>query len=105
MVDLAAVHAVSRPAISRHLRVLGEAGLVRATDHGRERYYQLEPGPLDEVRALLDELGRHQPPVTSHHLDALATEVHRASRDRRRAAGADTGAGTDDQPQPEEHIA
>lgn len=45
VVDLAADHAISRPAISRHLRVLGEAGLVIADDRGRERHYRLDrPG-------------------------------------------------------------
>ena len=42
MVDLAADHAISRPAISRHLRLLSEAGLVTAEDRGRERHYRLE---------------------------------------------------------------
>jgi DNA-binding transcriptional ArsR family regulator len=88
VVDLAALHPVSRPAISRHLRILGDAGLVRATDHGRERHYSLDAAPLAEVRAVLDQLtGR--PPVTEHHLDALATEVKRTTRDRRRGTGAD----------------
>uniref|UniRef100_UPI0011BAA62E metalloregulator ArsR/SmtB family transcription factor n=1 Tax=Escherichia coli TaxID=562 RepID=UPI0011BAA62E len=34
VVDLAAAHPISRPAISRHLRLLGEAGLVAADSHG-----------------------------------------------------------------------
>ncbi|WP_413617242.1 ArsR/SmtB family transcription factor [Gordonia rubripertincta] len=46
VVDLAAEHPVSRPAISRHLRVLGEAGVVAAVDHGRERHYELVSGDL-----------------------------------------------------------
>jgi DNA-binding transcriptional ArsR family regulator len=39
----------SRPAISKHLRVLREARLVRETRVGRERVYQLEPAPLQRV--------------------------------------------------------
>ena len=66
----AAFPAISRPAVSRHLAVLREAGLVADRAEGRERVYSLEPGPLSEVtsyvaqldatwrRALVD-LGRH----------------------------------------------
>ena len=84
VVDLAARHHVSRPAISRHLRVLSDAGLVSADDRGRERHYALEIARLDEVRRLLDELAPVRPPITGAHLDALATEVARTRRDRRR---------------------
>jgi len=83
VVDLAAVHPVSRPAISRHLRILRDAGLVRATDHGRERHYALDPEPLAEVRELVNGLTARRPPVSDRHLDALATEVRRTVRDRR----------------------
>ncbi|KUG57400.1 hypothetical protein AVL62_13300 [Serinicoccus chungangensis] len=47
--DLTAGRGISRPAVSRHLRVLGEAGLVRGQDVGRERHYRLETAPLGEV--------------------------------------------------------
>jgi DNA-binding transcriptional ArsR family regulator len=86
VVDLAAVHPVSRPAISRHLRILRDAGLVRATEHGRERHYALDPEPLAEVRELVDGLTARRPPISDHHLDALATEVRRAVRDGRRSS-------------------
>jgi DNA-binding transcriptional ArsR family regulator len=42
VVDLAADHPVSRPAISKHLRLLTEAGLATAEDRGRERHYRLD---------------------------------------------------------------
>lgn len=85
VVDLAAPHPISRPAISRHLRVLTEAGLVEATDHGRERHYVLlhRADGFDQVRTLLDDLTERPAPITSHHLDALETEVRRTARDRR----------------------
>ena len=41
VVDLAATRPISRPAVSKHLRLLAEAGLVTATDRGRERHYAL----------------------------------------------------------------
>lgn len=46
---LAAEFAQSRPAISKHLRVLRDARLVREERAGRERIYQLEPAPLQRV--------------------------------------------------------
>ena len=47
---LAEAFQVSRPAISQHLRVLREAGLVTEHRVGRERRYRLRAGPLQEVR-------------------------------------------------------
>jgi DNA-binding transcriptional ArsR family regulator len=40
---------MSRPAISRHLGVLRDAGLVHARELGREWHYQLDPGPLGDI--------------------------------------------------------
>jgi len=86
VVDLAARHPISRPAVSRHLRVLTEAGLVSATNQGRERHYALEPGALAPVRELLDRLTLRPPGrLSSNALDALDTEIRRAGRDRRTA--------------------
>jgi DNA-binding transcriptional ArsR family regulator len=45
----AAFSLISRPAVSRHLRVLREAGLVVAVQDGRERRYSLDPAPLAQV--------------------------------------------------------
>jgi len=83
--DLAAGHPISRPAISKHLRLLIDAGLVTATVHGRERHYALSPSGLAPVSDLLAELavpsaGGWLAPAA---LDALDTEVRRTSRDRR----------------------
>jgi DNA-binding transcriptional ArsR family regulator len=52
--ELAAEFAVSRPAVSRHLRVLREAGLVHERRQGRLRLYRADPAPLEELRAWLD---------------------------------------------------
>jgi DNA-binding transcriptional ArsR family regulator len=47
--QIAARFPVSRPAISRHLRLLRRARLVREQRAGRLRVYHLAPGPLEEV--------------------------------------------------------
>ncbi len=77
--------AISRPAVSRHLRVLRQAGLVSDTADGRRRVYTLVTAPLDEVARWLDRLTR--PSAWQHRLDALETEVYRTRRERRTAAG------------------
>ena len=55
---LAQEFSVSRPAVSRHLRVLREAGLVSDDLIGRERVYQLMLGPLTELEAFLADFAR-----------------------------------------------
>jgi DNA-binding transcriptional ArsR family regulator len=52
--EIAAQFPVSRPAVSRHLRVLREAGLVQERRVGRERLYRANPEPLAELREWLD---------------------------------------------------
>jgi DNA-binding transcriptional ArsR family regulator len=47
---------ISQAAVSQHLRILREAGLVAARKQGRHRYYQLRPAALEELRDWLDEL-------------------------------------------------
>ncbi len=54
--DLAEPFAISRPAISRHLRVLREAGIARAEVHGREWWYSLDPATFRDVRNWAEEL-------------------------------------------------
>jgi DNA-binding transcriptional ArsR family regulator len=82
VVDLAAGHPISRPAISRHLRVLGEAGLVAGDDRGRERHYRLEPGGLAPVSALVTDLAGSTARFSERALDGLELEVRRTVRDR-----------------------
>lgn len=52
--DIAALFPVSRPAISKHLRVLRAAGLVRHRPVAQSRIYSLEPEPLREVERWLE---------------------------------------------------
>src|SRR5471032_1780081 len=46
---------VSRPAVSQHLRVLKEAGLVRETAEGTSRIYSVDPRGIAAMRAWLDQ--------------------------------------------------
>jgi DNA-binding transcriptional ArsR family regulator len=52
--ELAAQFDVSRPAVSRHLRVLRDAGLVHERRDGRLRLYRADLAPLAELREWLD---------------------------------------------------
>jgi DNA-binding transcriptional ArsR family regulator len=52
--DLVAHLGISQPGVSKHLRVLREAGLVAARADGRHRRYALRPEPLAEVDAWLE---------------------------------------------------
>lgn len=81
VVDLAGAHPISRPAISKHLRLLTEAGLASVEDRGRERHYALDRAGLAPVAALLEEL-RPTPPFAEAALDGLDLEVRRTVRDR-----------------------
>lgn len=52
--DLAAHFPVSRPAVSQHLKVLKDAGLVTDRADGRRRVYAVDPSGIEEMRAWLD---------------------------------------------------
>lgn len=78
--EIAARFEISRPAVSRHLRVLRECGLVHDELVGRERIYRLDPAPLDELAGWIDQFRR--PAGWEHRFDALQTEVYRARRER-----------------------
>lgn len=53
--EIAAEFTVSWPAVSQHLRVLKEAGLVTERREGTRRFYRARPEGLADVRAFLDE--------------------------------------------------
>lgn len=53
--ELAQPFGMTRPAISQHLRILREVGLVTEQRHGRERHYRLQPERLYEVRAWMQK--------------------------------------------------
>jgi len=79
--ELAELLPIARPGVSRHLRVLREAGLVEARQEAQRRVYSLRPAPLAEVDQWL---GRYRS-LWEQRLDALHTEVARGNRKRRSA--------------------
>lgn len=61
---------VSRPAVSQHLKVLKEAGLVRETRDGTRRIYEIDPKGLGQLRRWLDQFW-------DTALDAFRAEVEK----------------------------
>lgn len=50
---------ISRQAVTKHLQVLAEAGLVRDLKSGRERLWEFEPSQLDQARQSLERIAQH----------------------------------------------
>jgi DNA-binding transcriptional ArsR family regulator len=73
--ELASGLPVSRPAVSQHLRVLKEAGLVTEERQGTRRLYRVEPNGLAELRAYFEEFWT----------DALAAFKEAADAEQRRS--------------------
>jgi DNA-binding transcriptional ArsR family regulator len=71
--ELAAGLPVSRPAVSQHLKVLKEAGLVRDEAHGTRRVYRIDPAGLGSIRQWLDR----------HWEKALAAYVEEVEREEK----------------------
>jgi len=56
VVEIASGLPVSRPAVSQHLRVLSDAGLVSASRQGTRRLYRLDPKGIETMRQYLDRM-------------------------------------------------
>jgi DNA-binding transcriptional ArsR family regulator len=69
---------IARPGVSRHLRVLREAGLVEVRREAQRRVYSLRPQPLAEI----DEWLAAYRGLWEQRLDALHTEIARGKRER-----------------------
>ena len=71
--DLEAALDLSQPAVSKHLRVMRDAGLVEATVDAQRRVYRILPAPLQEVEAWLAPFRRYwsrQVDALERHLDS-----------------------------------
>jgi DNA-binding transcriptional ArsR family regulator len=76
--DLVATLGLSQPAVSKHLRVLREAGIVTSRTAAQQRIYRLEPGPFSELDAWLGPYRR----LWTDRLDALGRHLdHRHPRE------------------------
>ncbi len=64
---------MSQPAVSKHLRVLRDAGFVESTVDAQRRLYRLKPEPLQEIEAWLAQFRR----FWSAHVDALERHLDR----------------------------
>jgi DNA-binding transcriptional ArsR family regulator len=67
---------LSQPGVSKHLRVLREAGLVRVRPEAQRRWYELRPEPLAELDAWLEPYRR----LWHRRLDALEEHLERGRR-------------------------
>ena len=76
--ELAEALPIARPGVSRHLRVLREAGLVDVRQDAQRRIYSLRPEALIEVD---DWLGDYRA-LWQNRLDALHTEIARGKKER-----------------------
>ena len=78
--EIAGNLAIARPGVSRHLRILREAGLVQVRKDAQRRIYAIDSGPLEE----LDEwLGPYRE-LWTNRMGALHTEIARGKRARRK---------------------
>src|SRR3954447_15857098 len=68
---------VTRPAVSQHLKVLKDAGLVADRSEGTKRIYYIDPKGLGAMRAWLDQFW-------DSALTAFAAEVERAAREEKK---------------------
>jgi len=75
--EIAAQLPVSRPAVSQHLKILREAGLVRDEADGTRRLYEVDPRGIDELREWLDLFW-------DDALEAFKAEAERSVKSSRR---------------------
>ena len=76
--ELAELLPIARPGVSRHLRILREAGLVESRRDAQRRIYEIRPAPLIE----LDEWLAPYRDMWTQRMDALHTEVSRGKNQR-----------------------
>jgi len=69
---------MTQPTVSKHLRILREAGFVEVTVDAQRRLYRLKPEPFQEVDMWLAQFRR----FWSAHVDALERHLDRMSNDR-----------------------
>ena len=81
---------MTQPAVSKHLRVLRDAGFVEATVDAQRRLYRLKPEPLQEIDAWLAPFRRFwsaHVDALERHLDRMAQLTSTKKKTRRRRRG------------------
>lgn len=81
--DIAAEFPMSRPAVSKHLRVLRLAGLVVERKEGRQRIYELVAEPLEEIAAVLERLAAGRGAQRGRRISARASDARVRRQDGR----------------------
>ena len=79
--SVAANYNISRPAISKHIKILHECGLVEIKDVGRERYVEAKLENLNEVSQWVEQYKQ----FWEHKLDALEIYLDKLQKDRKNA--------------------
>jgi DNA-binding transcriptional ArsR family regulator len=82
--ELVDLFTISQPAISRHLRLLREAGVVTVKPSGKQRIYRLNPSSLNEMSGWADRLRatwEARFDALGEHLDRMAEEERRRDED------------------------
>ena len=84
--DLESALNLSQPSVSKHLRVLRDAGLVEATIDAQRRVYRIRPEPLQEVDAWMAPFRRYwsaRVDALERHLDRIATPTRTKRQSRK----------------------
>ncbi len=79
---------VSRPAISQHIKILVECGLINMQQHGRERFCEARLEKLDEVSAWVEQYRQ----MWTHKLESLEKYLHGLPVDKKRRRKGKPGA-------------
>ena len=74
--EIASHFDVTRPAVSQHLTVLKEAGLVNERRNGTQRLYRARPEGLDDLKAFLDEFWSDRLEALKRHAEQAEKEKH-----------------------------
>ena len=84
--DLESALNLSQPSVSKHLRVLRDAGFVEVTIDAQRRVYRIRPEPLQEVDAWMAPFRRYwsaQVDALERHLDRIATPTRTKRQSRK----------------------
>jgi DNA-binding transcriptional ArsR family regulator len=84
--DLESALNLSQPSVSKHLRVLRDAGFVEATIDAQRRVYRIRPEPLQEVDAWMAPFRRYwsaRVDALERHLDRIATPTRTTRQSRK----------------------